>query len=162
MEFFNDAHSWVLISFLIFAALGLKFGLGKFFAMLDGKIAAIRDDIQTAAKLRAEAEELLSKYQQKQADAAREANQIVSTARASADLIRREAENDLKDIVARKETQLADRLKRMEETAKAEIQAYAAELAVKATSEIIISKLDQAANDRLIDASIKAVSGQLK
>jgi F-type H+-transporting ATPase subunit b len=162
MEFFSDAHSWVLVSFLIFAVLGLKLGLGKFFAMLDSKIAVIREDIQTAAKLRAEAEELLNKYQQKQADAAREANQIVSTARASADLIRREAEKDLQDMVARKEVQLGDRLKRMEETAKAEIQAYAAELAVKATSEIITSKLDQAANDRLIDASIKAVAGQLK
>ena len=162
MEFFNDAHSWVLISFVLFAALGLKLGLGKFFAMLDGKIAAIRDDIQTAAKLRAEAEELLAKYQQKQADAAREAQQIVSTARASADMIHRDAETDLTALIARKEVQLAERLKRMEETAKAEIQAYAAELAVKATTEIITSKLDQAANDRLIAASIKAVSGQLK
>lgn len=162
MEFFNDAHSWVLLSFVLFAALGLKLGLGKFFAMLDGKIAAIRTDIETARKLRAEAEELLSKYQQKQADATREAQQIVSTARASADMIRRDAEKDLADMVARKEVQLSERIKRMEETTKTEIQAYAAELAVKATTEIITSKLDQAANDRLIDASIKAVAGQLK
>lgn len=162
MEFFNDPHSWVLISFLIFALGAVKFGLGKFLAMLDGKIAVIRADIDTAKKLRAEAADLLAKYQQKQADAAREAGQIVSSARASADLIRQDAEKDLTDMVARKEAQLAERLKRMEETAMAEIQAYAAELAVKATKEIIVSKLDQAANDRLVEQSMKSIAGHLK
>lgn len=162
MEYFSDPHSWVVLSFTLFAVLALKFGAGKFAAMLDGRIAAIRDDIETAKKLRAEAQDLLSKYEQKQKDAAREADEILASAKSAADLIRKDAEKDLNDLIARKESHLAERLARMEETAKAEIQAYAAELAVKATTEIISSKLDQAANDRLISASTKAIAGQLK
>jgi F-type H+-transporting ATPase subunit b len=65
-------------------------------------------------------------------------------------------------MLIRKEEHLSQRLKRMEDGVKAEIQAYAAELAVKATAEIIASKLDHAANDRLIDQSIKSLAGQLK
>jgi F-type H+-transporting ATPase subunit b len=64
-------------------------------------------------------------------------------------------------MMARKEVQLAERLKRMEEAAKAEIQAYAAELAVKATAEIIASHLDAATNSLLIDATIKSVPENL-
>ncbi|MBI2233773.1 MAG: hypothetical protein HYU57_02000 [Micavibrio aeruginosavorus] len=162
MEFFQDTHSWVLISFLLFAAFAYRFGKGKFLAMLDRKIEAIRDDIKTAETLRIEAQELLAQYQRKQRDATREAEHIVATAKSAATMIRQEAEEELNDMIARKEAQLAERLKRMEETAKAEIQSYAAELAVKATAEIIASRLDQAANDRLVDASIKSVASQLK
>lgn len=157
-----DTHIWVLISFVLFAAIAFRFGKDKVLAKLDARIDAIRDEIKTAENLRIEAQELLAQYQRKQRDAAHEAEQIVSSAKAAADMIRKDAEKDLQDMMTRKEAQLAERLKRMEESARAEIRAYAAELAVKATAEIITSKLDQAANDRLIDASIKSVAGQLK
>ncbi len=162
MEFFQDAHSWVLISFLLFAAVAFRFGKDKFLAKLDSRIDSIRDDIKTAESLRIEAQELLAQYQRKQRDAVKEAEQIVAGARAAADMIRANAEKELQDMIARKEDQLAQRLKRMEDNAKAEIQAYAAELAVKATTEIITSRLDRAANDRLIDQSIRMLPAQLK
>lgn len=162
MELLQDAHVWVLISFLLFAAVAFRFGASKFTSMLDGKIEAIRDDIKTAENLRIEAQELLAQYQRKQRDAAKEADQIVSSARKAAEMIRKEADTELQETMARKEAQLSERLARMEESAKAEIQTYAAELAVKATREIIASRLDQAANDRLVDQSIKAIAGQLK
>ncbi len=162
MEFFQDTHSWVLISFLLFAVGAFRFGKAKFLAKLDSRISVIREEIQTAESLRVEAQELLAQYQRKQRDAVKEAEQIVANARVAADAIHKEAEKNLQDMMARKEEQLAQRLKRMEDSTKAEIQAYAAELAVKATTEIITSRLDQAANDRLIDQSIKSLAGQLK
>jgi F-type H+-transporting ATPase subunit b len=161
-ELLNDTNIWVLISFTLFAVLIYRLGKDKVLGMLDGKIERIRDEIKTAESLRIEAQELLAQYQRKQRDAAQEAEQIVSAARAAADIIRKDAEAELNALIARKETQLAERLKRMEDSARAEMQAYAAELAVKATAEIISSRLDSAANDRLIVSSIKSVAGQLK
>lgn len=158
---FADTGVWVLISFLLFAVVAFRFGKAKFLAKLDNRIDAIRDEIQTAESLRIEAQELLAQYQRKQRDAAKEAEDIVATARAAAEMIRKDAAQELNEIIARKEAQLADRLARMEATAKAEIQSYAAELAVKATTEIITAKLDQAANDRLVDATVKSIPGQL-
>lgn len=159
---FSDAHTWVLVSFLLFAFVAFRYGKKAFLSKLDTQIDTIRDDIKSAESLRIEAQELLAQYQRKQRDATKEAEEIIAGAKSAAAMIRTESEKELQALMARKEVQLGERLKRMEETAKAEIQTYAAELAIKATAEIIHSKLDQAANDRLIDASIQAVSTQLK
>ena len=159
---FADSHTWVLISFLLFLAIAFRFGKNTFLSKLDNRIDSIRNEIKTAESLRIEAQELLAQYQRKQRDAAKEAEDIIAAAKSAAAIIRSEAEKDLQDLLVRKEAQLGERLKRMEDSAKTEIQSYAAELAVKATTEIIQSKLDQAANDRLIDASIQAISAQLK
>lgn len=159
---FADSHTWVLISFLLFVAIAFRFGKNAFLSKLDNRIDSIRNEIKTAESLRIEAQELLAQYQRKQRDAAKEAEDIITAAKSAAAIIRSEAEKDLQDLLVRKEAQLGERLKRMEDSAKTEIQSYAAELAVKATTEIIQSKLDQAANDRLIDASIQAISAQLK
>lgn len=162
MAFFNDATNWVLISFVIFAIGFWKFGLKLLMGKLDGRIAEIRKEIETAESLRVEAQELLAQYQRKQRDAAREADTIVAAAQKHAAEIQKQAESELNEMVARKEAQLHDRLKRMEEVALNDIKAYAAELSVKATAEIIAKQMDQATNDRLIEQSIKSIAAQLK
>lgn len=162
MTFLQDTNFWVLLSFTLFVVVALKFGRAKVLGSLDAKIEKIRNDINTAESLRIEAQELLAQVERKQRDANVEANTIIATAKASAEMIRKDAEADLDSMIARKEAQLADRLSRMEDSARAEIQAYAAELAVKATTEIITARLDQAANDRLIDKSIQSIAASLK
>lgn len=161
MEFFQDANNWVLISFVIFAFVFMKKGKGVLMGKLDARITEIRKEIETAESLRIEAQELLAQYQRKQRDAAKEAEAIVSHARESAAQIRREAEITLKETMARREGQLQERLQRMEEKAMNDIRAYAAELAVRATREIIVSEMDAATNEGMVDKSIKAVAGKL-
>ena len=109
-----------------------------------------------------EAQELLAQYQRKQKDAAKEAEEIVIKAKEHADGLVKQAKKDIKDTAQRREQQLQERLKRMEESAIQEIQAHAAALAVKATREIIADKMDDATNDKLVDDSIKELAGQLK
>lgn len=161
MEFLNDANNWVLISFLIFVAIFMKFGKNALLGKLDARIAEIKREIETSESLRIEAQELLAQYQRKQRDAAKEAEAIVSHARESATQIRREAEAALKDTMARRESQLQERLQRMEEKAMNDIRAYAAELAVRATREIIVTEMDESTNAGMVDNSIKAVAGKL-
>jgi F-type H+-transporting ATPase subunit b len=161
MEFFQDTNNWVLISFVIFAFIFMKHGKGALLGKLDARIAEIRKEIETAESLRIEAQELLAQYQRKQRDAAREAEAIVAHARDSAAQIRREAQAELKETIDRREAQLQDRLKRMEEKAINDIRAYAAELAVRATREIIVTEMDENTNAGMVDNSIKAVAGKL-
>ncbi len=158
---FQDTNVWVLISFLLFAVIIFRVGKGKFVGKLDGRITEIREDISTAERLRAEAQELLTQYQAKQRDAAAEAQKMIADAKTAAEEINKQAQIDLDEMLARKEVQLSERLKRMEESAKAEIQAHAAELAIKATAEIIAARLDAESNSRLVDATIKALPEQL-
>lgn len=162
MHFLGEATNWVLISFVLFAIGFWKFGLKLLIGKLDGRIEEIRKEIETAESLRVEAQELLAQYQRKQRDAAREAEAIMAGAEKHAAEIQRQTESELNEMVARKEAQLKDRLKRMEDVAMQEIKAYAAELSVKATAEIIAKQMDQATNDLLIDQSIKSIASQLK
>lgn len=162
MEFFSNATNWVLVSFVLFAIGFWKFGLSGLMGKLDRRIAEIRKEIETAESLRIESQELLAQYQRKQRDAAREAEVIIASAQKQADEIRKQAESDLNEMVARKEAQLKDRLKRAEDVAMNDIKSYAAELSIKATAEIIAKQMNQATNDRLIDQSIKSIAAQLK
>lgn len=161
MGLLQDTNTWVLISFLIFAAGFVRYGKNALLAKLDNRIAEIRKEIDTAESLRVEAQELLAQYQRKQRDAAREAETIVAHARDSAAQIRKEAEGEIKETLKRREAQMQDRLKRMEEKAMSDIRAYAAELAVRATREIIVTEMDEATNGNMVDKSIKAVADKL-
>ncbi len=156
----QDASVWVAISFALFAALALKKALPSFLAKLDGRIEQIRSEIKTAHTLKEEAAKLLSTYERKRDEAAREAQEMAKTARMHADQIRQQADAELSELVSRREEQLQTRLRRMEEAVAADIRAYAAELAVQATARIISEKMDEKTNARLIEESIRRVAGQ--
>lgn len=157
----HNTGVWVAVSFVIFAYGFAKFGVPGFMKMLDARIEQVQREIATAQTLRHEAQELLAQYQQKQHDAQKEADRIVENARSQATAIAKQAETDLTENMARREVMLKERLKRMEETAVDEIRRYAAELAVKATTQIIVERMDQATAQRLVDDSIKKVGGSL-
>lgn len=161
MDMFLDTNFWYAVSFLMFAAIVYKFGKGPFLNMLDTRIATIREDIQTAENLRIEAQELLAQYQRKHKDALEEAEGIVNKAKAHAEEIRAQAERDLDELIARREKQLQERFQTMEASAIAEIQAYAANLAIEATAEIIAEKLDKKTGETLLEESITAIGQQV-
>ncbi len=154
----HDPAIWLLCSFVIFAVMLYRKGKGAVLALLDKRIEGIRDELETAENLRVEAQELLAQYQRKHRDAVKDADNIIANAQKGADDILKKAESDLAESLSRKEQQLRDRLTRAEQAAIQEIQAYAADLAIKATTEIITSKLDKKTSERLLDASISNVS----
>jgi F-type H+-transporting ATPase subunit b len=158
MFLLQDPRFWILVSFVIFIVAGVKLGKGAVFAMLDKRIDAIRKEIETADALRREAQDLLREYTAKQAEAAQEAAAILESARRHAEHIQQQAEENMKETVRRREEQLAERLRRMEESAIQDIRAYAAELAVKATAELIAAHMDEKTNTRLVNDSISTLA----
>jgi F-type H+-transporting ATPase subunit b len=161
MEMLGDASIWVLISFIVFCAMAWKLGKDKITSALDNKIDTIRKEIETAESLRVEAQELLAQYQRKQRDAAKEAEQIIENAKMHAKEIKKKAKEELKETMERREQQLSARIERMEQSAIQEIRSHAADLAVKATKEIISERLDKNTSKELVDQSIQNISGQL-
>lgn len=161
MDFLQDTGIWVLVSFLIFAAVAWRFGKDALLGKLDDRIEEIRKEIETAESLRVEAQELVAQYQRKQRDAAKEAEVIIANAKEHAAEIQKQAEAELEETAKRREQQLQERLQRMEENAIREMRAHAAQLAVQATAEIIAEKMDKATNDRLVEDSIEQVAARL-
>jgi F-type H+-transporting ATPase subunit b len=157
----HNTTVWVAISFVVFVALAFKFAGSKITATLDKKIAEIRAEIDTAEKLKAEAQALLADFQQKQKDAEQIAAQIIEQAKAAALGVQKMAEADLAESMERREAQLAERLKRIEEKAIADIQNHAAALAMQATREIVTKTLDEKASTKLVDQAIQSVAKYL-
>lgn len=151
----HDTALWVAISFALFALVAYRLGKNSVLNILDTRIESIRKEIQTAETLRVEAQELLAQYQRKQQDAEKEAAEIVRQAKANARRIQEEAEAGLIETMNRREEQLAERLARLEKNAIAEIQSHAAELAVKATMEIILKTLDEKTNKTLVEQAVR-------
>lgn len=160
-DFLLDSALWLLLSFLIFAVVVWRMGKSALLSILDNRIKEIREEIETAENLRVEAQELLAQYQRKHRDAVKDADQIIANAKKNADEIRTQAEKDLTENIERKEQQLRDRLSRAEQAAIQEIQNYAADLAIKATTEIITDKLDKKTSTSLLDTSIKNISNNM-
>lgn len=157
MEFLLKPEPWMVLSFLLLAGILWKYGKPGILAHLDARIDQIRKEIKAAETLRDEAQALLSEYKRKQGDAEKEARRIVESAKNSAEHLQRNAEAELEETVARREKQLADRLKRMQLDAEQEINAYASRLTIEAAQRIIAEKLDKSGYEALLEKSMANV-----
>lgn len=157
----HDTSLWVAFSFILFVVVAFKLGRKSVVNGLDNKIDEIKSEIDNAERLRVEAQELLAQYQRKQQDAEKEAKEIVKNAKSQAKSIKKSMQEELDTIMERRESQLADRMKRLEENAIAKIQNEAADVAMAATTEMIMQTLDEKTQKSLMDDSIKVVSKQL-
>lgn len=157
----HDANFWVAISFTVFTVGAFFAGRKAILGKLDARIAEIRNEIQVAENLQNEAKQLLVQYQMRHEEAVRDAARIKAEAEKDAEKIRAKSEADLQDAMERREKQLEERLGRMKQSAIAEIQQYAADLAAAATAEIIAKELDKKSNEKLVDRAIDKIGENL-
>lgn len=157
----HDPTLWLVFSFIAFMVLAFVFGRRSVLSILDAKIDKIRADISSAESLKNEAEALLNKYKSELKNSSIEADTIIAKAKIQAEDIRKQAEVDFAETMARREAMLATRIEQMERSAVDDIRRYAAELAVSATSEIIAQKLSSTAASAQIDDSIRAIGEKL-
>ncbi len=160
-ELLHNTTVWVGISFATFVFLVIKFAGKKITGAMDDKIVQIKNDIETAERLKKEAQELLADFEKKQREAEAIASKIIEEAKASALLVQKAAEADIAQSMERREAQLTQRLKQIEERAIADIQNHAADLAIAATREIVSKTLDEKAGNKLIDQAIQSVAKYL-
>lgn len=157
----HDSSLWVGISFVLFLIVAYKLGKKAVLGGLDSKIQEIKDEIENAERIRVEAQELLAHYQRKQQDAEKEAEEMVKNAKEQSKAIKKTMKAEIDETMARREAQLSDRLKRLEENAIAQIQNKAADIAMSATSEMIMQALDEKTKKALTESSVSVISKQL-
>ena len=124
---------------------------------LDGKIAAIRDQLDEAAALRAEAEALKAEYEAKARASDAEAAAMVERARNEAEAIRAKAEADAQALVERRTRMAEDKIAAEERAAVQQLRATAADAASKAAARIIADRHDTSADKALIDEAIARI-----
>lgn len=150
-----EPYGWVALAMVAFLAIlvwkKVPAAIGR---ALDGKIAAIREQLDEAARLRAEAEALKAEYEAKAAAAGKEAETMIARARTEAANIVAQAETDAAALVERRTRMAEDKIAAAERGALDEVRAKAATAAAAAAEALIRDKLDAKADKAMVDATI--------
>lgn len=138
VELLKAPETWVAVAFVIFLGVLLYVGVHKKVGeALDQRGARIKAELDEARRLREEAAQLLAAYQKKRDEAEREAQAIVSGAKAEAERVAAEAKSKMEDFVARR-TKLAEtKIAQAETQAVSDVRAAAADAAIAAAETIL-------------------------
>ncbi|MCJ7421945.1 F0F1 ATP synthase subunit B [Sphingomicrobium astaxanthinifaciens] len=153
--YFTDGAVWVAFAMIAVILLMLwkkvPSAIGK---SLDAKIAAIREQLDEAKQLRAEAEALRAEYEAKAKAAQQDADAIRARAEDEAAALIDKAAADAKEMVARKKAMAEAKIAAEQRAAIAELKATAAMAARDAATSIIADKADASTDAKLIDEAI--------
>lgn len=149
------APAWVALSMLVVVGIMLWQKVPALIGrILDARIAAIRQQLDEAKALRAEAETLLASAHRRDAASAEDAQAIVAHAEQEAAAMLAKAQTDSADLVRRRTQMAEDKIAAAERGAVAEVRARAAQAAAEAARAVIAEQHGAAADKVLIDRSI--------
>lgn len=150
-----NATAWVSLAMLVFILVLIwKKVPALLGGALDNKIAAIRSQLDEAAKLRAEAEALKAEYQAKIAAAAKDADAMRAAAEEEAADLIKQAKADSEALVTRRQKMAEDKIAAAERTAIADVRAKAASAATAAAAALLKQTHDAKADKGLVDDMI--------
>lgn len=161
VPFWQAPEFLVAIAFFVMLAIGLKPIARAVGSALDLRAEKIKARLDEAQKLREDAQEMLARYQRRQAQALKEAEEIVAHASAEADRIAKQAAKDLEDSLKRREQQAMDRIAQAEAKAVKEVRDIVIDIATSAAEKAIAQNLPASAAASLVDQAIKEVGVKL-
>jgi len=161
MELFHDVEFWIALAFIVAVVVLIKKAAPGITGGLDARAARIKEEIEEAKRLRAEAEATLAEYQRKQRDALAEAQTIVTRAKEDAERIGREAEAELDAALKRREASTLDKIAQAEAKALAEVRNVAVDVAIETTKLLLIESLVKKRASKLIDQAIEELPKRL-
>jgi F-type H+-transporting ATPase subunit b len=154
-----DATMWVALAMLIVIALAVwKKVPALIGGILDKQIAAIREQLDAATKLRQEAEGIKAEYEAKAKEAAKDAAAMKLAAEAEAKDIVAKAKSDATALIARRTAMAEQKIAAAEIAAVADVRAKAAATATAAAVMLIADKHDGKADKGLIDRAIATLN----
>jgi F-type H+-transporting ATPase subunit b len=154
-----DATMLVALAMLVVIGLAIWKKVPAMIASaLDKQIAGIKEQLDAATKLRAEAEAIKAEYEAKAKQAAVDAESMKANAAEEAKLIIANAKKHATAMVARRAKMAEDKIAAAETAAIADVRGAAAATAAAAAEHLIISSTDANADATLIDASIASLN----
>lgn len=159
--FWQAPEFLVAIAFLVMMALALKPVSRAIASALDLRAEKIKTRLDDAQKLKEDAQDMLARYQRRQAQALKEAEEIIAHARAEADRLSKQAAKDLEETLKRREQQAMERVAQAEAKAVKEVRDIVIDIATQAAEKAIAENLPAAAAASLIDAAIKDAGAKL-
>ena len=162
MDMLREPEFWVAVGFVLVIAILVWKGVPKMVGkMLDQRAASISAELNEARRLREEAAGLLADYKAKAASAEREAESIITEARAEAARFAEVSRADLKAQIARRAQAAQDKIAQAEAAAMTEIRVLAADAAVAAAQKLIAARMDEQRAGNLVTDAIKTLGAKL-
>ena len=158
----HEAEFWVAMGFIVFVGVLIYVGaprtIGK---ALDDRTDRIKAELEEARKLKEEAAALLAEYQRKRGEAEREAEGIISGAKAEAERLAVDAKARMEEFVSRRTKMAEAKIAQAEAQASAEVRAAAADAAVAAAEAILRQQAKGDLAGKLVASGIDDVRKKL-
>jgi F-type H+-transporting ATPase subunit b len=159
---FEEPETWVAIAFVVLMGVFAYFGVHRtVLKALDNRSARIKAELDDARRLKDEAATVLAESKNRRASAEREAEEIITLAKAEAERIAGEAKTKMEDFVARRTKTAESKIALAEAQALADVRAAAADAAVQAASTILSKSVKGEVADDLLAKGIAEVRQKL-
>lgn len=159
-----EAEMWVGVGLLIF--LGIVIFVAKapklIAEALDAKAAAVKADLDEAARIRAEAQRLLEELRAERAEAEAQAKVMLADAHEEARRYEADAKAKLAESLTRRQELAARKIASAEAQAEAQVKAAAVDLAAQAAEAVLAGRLASVKSDPLVDRAIEQLATKLQ
>ena len=151
---------WGVISFVVLAALLMKFAIPAMQKGMAARTERIRTDLGAAEKAKADADALLADYRAQLADARNEANRLIEEARRSAEAVRTDLQARAQTDIAEMRARAAADIEAAKVSAIADLRTEVANLAIGAAETIVQKNLDHETQVQLVENYIRQVGSR--
>jgi F-type H+-transporting ATPase subunit b len=157
-----EPETWVAVAFVILMIVFGYLGVHRtLLTALDHRAERIKAELDDARRLKDEANKLLGEYKARRATAEREAEDIITSAKAEAERIAAEAKTKMEDFVTRRTKTAESKIALAEAQAIADVRAAAANAAVAAASTVLSQSVKGSVADDLVNKGIGEVRSKL-
>jgi F-type H+-transporting ATPase subunit b len=149
---------WTIVVFLLVLFVLKRFAWTPILGALDAREKGIRDAIDEAQKLQADAESLIAGHRQQLNEARREAQEIVAEGRSAAERVGREIQDKARQEAERLLDRARQEIAREQEAALAKIREESVDLALSVAARVLRERLDADADRALVRQYLSEVS----
>ncbi|HHW28968.1 MAG TPA: F0F1 ATP synthase subunit B [Syntrophomonadaceae bacterium] len=148
---------WAIINFLVILAILYKFAYNPVMKFLDNRSEEIANNIAEAERNRSESEALLKEYQEKIAQASKEAQEIIARANKVTEEERNRILAQTRDEAAAMLEKARQEIQRERDEALFALRQEVSTLAVMAAEKILSRNLNTEDNQRIVDDFLNEV-----
>jgi len=151
---------WGVISFVVLAAVLMKFAVPAIQKGMAARTEHIRSDLSAAEKAKADADTLLAEYRAQLAEARNESNRMIEEARRSADALRADLQLRAQEEIAELRARATADVEAAKLSAIADLRTEVASLAIGAAETIVQKNLDRETQTQLVENYINQVGSR--
>lgn len=157
----SEPKFWVSLAFVLLVVLSYKKVAKLLAGFLDGYAEKIKSELDTASRLRVEAEDTLKIYKRKQLEFSKEAEAILNKARADAEANNARAQAELKITIDARLKQALEKIEQEEVAAINDVRNRIVDITLAAVHSVIVEQSVSNSQDDLIKLTISDIERKI-